>query len=118
MQHLTTEEFKTKIFNYDEKKNWEFSGNKPIIIDFYADWCQPCKMVGPILEELNEEYKDKIDIFKVDVDKEHELSGALGIKSIPSILFIPTDKDPEMAVGALPKTAFKTVIEDLFKIKD
>jgi len=118
MKHLTEQEFKDKIFNYDEKKEWEFTGDKPVIIDFYADWCQPCKMISPILEELNEEYKDKIDILKVDVDKEHQLSAALGIKSIPSILFIPIDKAPEMAVGVLPKQSLEKAIEELFDIKE
>jgi thioredoxin 1 len=118
MQHLTQEDFKKKIFNYDEKTEWEFNGDNPIIIDFYADWCQPCKIVDPILEELNKEYKDKIDIFKVDVDKEHELSAVLGIKSIPSTLFIPKDKEPQMSVGALPKQVFIKAIDELFEIKE
>jgi len=118
MENLTEKEFKEKIFNYDEKDQWEFLGDKPYIIEFGADWCAPCKIVTPILEELSEEYKDKINIKTVDVDKEHNLSAALGIRNIPAILFVPINKEPEMTVGALPKKSFIEAIEELFEIKE
>ena len=89
-----------KVFNYEENKEWKFEGDKPCIIDFYADWCGPCKMVAPILEELSEEYKGKVDIYKVDTEVEQELSAAFGIRSIPSMLFVPQDEQPQMAQGA------------------
>ena len=108
---LTKETFLKKVFNFDDNKEWKFEGDKPCIIDFYADWCGPCKMVAPILEELSEEYKGKIDIYKVDTEVEQELSGVFRIKSIPSMLFIPMDKQPMMQAGALPKTALKEIIE-------
>lgn len=109
---LTTGQFKTDIFNYEEGQEWTYKGNVPAIIDFYADWCGPCKMVAPVLEELAEEYKGKILIYKVDTEKEEELSAVFQIQSIPSILFIPMDGTPMMQKGALPKNVLKKVIEE------
>lgn len=113
MEHLTKQTFFEKVFNYEKNKEWKFEGELPCIIDFYADWCQPCKMVAPILEELSEEYKGKINIYKVDTEVEQELAGAFGIRSIPSLLFCPKDAQPQMAQGALPKETFKQVIDDI-----
>ncbi len=108
---LTAEKFKEDIFDYTKSKEWEFKGELPGIIDFYADWCGPCKMVAPVLEELSEEYEGKINIYKVDTEVEQELASVFGIKSIPSILFMPKDKQPMMQAGALPKNALEEVIE-------
>jgi thioredoxin 1 len=113
MELLTKETFMQKVFNFEENKEWKFEGDLPCLIDFYADWCQPCKMVAPILEELAEEYKGKVNIYKVDTEAERELAGAFGIRSIPSMLFVPKDGQPQMAQGALPKESFKEVIEDV-----
>ncbi len=113
MEHLTKETFLDKVFNFEKNKDWKFEGELPCLIDFYADWCQPCKMVAPILEELSEEYKGKINIYKIDTEAERELAGAFGIRSIPSLLFCPKDGQPQMAQGALPKDTFKQVIEDV-----
>jgi len=109
--NLTTEMFKKDVFDYTTEKEWKFKGELPAIIDFYADWCGPCKMVAPILEELSEEYKNKIVIYKVDTEAEQELSAAFQIRSIPSMLFIPRGKQPMMQAGALPKEGLKEVIE-------
>jgi thioredoxin len=108
---LTTAQFKSDIFDYTTEKEWKFKGELPAIIDFYADWCGPCKMVAPILEELSEEYKDQLTIYKVDTEVEQELSAVFGIRSIPSILFIPKDGQPMMQAGALPKSVLKQVID-------
>ncbi len=116
MEHLTTASFKEKIFDFEHKTEWEFQGELPVIIDFYADWCGPCKMVAPILEELSEEFKGKINIFKVDTEAEQELAAAFGITSIPSILFIPKNDPPQMAQGAMPKDSFKKAITDVLKV--
>jgi thioredoxin len=102
MEHLTKQTFLDKVFNYEQNKDWKFEGELPCLIDFYADWCQPCKMVAPILEELAEEYKGKINIYKIDTESEQELAAAFGIRSIPSLLFCPKDGQPQMAMGALP----------------
>ncbi len=116
MEHLNLETFKSKVFNFEQNKEWKFEGELPAIIDFYADWCGPCKMVAPILEELSGEFKDKINIYKIDTEKEQELSAIFGIRSIPSILFIPKDGKPQMAMGAMPKENFvQTINEVLLK---
>jgi len=108
---LTTEMFKSDVFDYTTEKEWKYKGALPAIIDFYADWCGPCKMVVPILEELSETYKDKILIYKVNTEVEQELSAAFQIRSIPSMLFIPMDKQPMMQAGALPKENLIEAIE-------
>jgi len=115
-EHLTTEAFKAKVFNWDENQEWKYEGELPAIVDFYADWCGPCKMVAPILEELSAEYDGKLNIYKVDTDKEQELAMAFGIQSIPSILFIPMGEKPQMAAGALPKEQLQQVIKDVLKV--
>ena len=108
---LTAEKFKEEVFDYtQDNKDWNFKGKIPAIIDFYADWCGPCKAVAPILEELSNEFADKIIIYKVDTEAEQELSAMFGIRSIPSILFIPIGKEPMMQAGALPKNALVDVI--------
>lgn len=109
---MTTADFKEKVFNYEESKEWKYAGELPAIIDFYADWCGPCKMVAPILEELAKEYDGKLLIYKVDTEVEQELAGVFAIQSIPSILFIPVDAQPMMQKGALPKHVLKQVIDE------
>ena len=113
MEHLTKQTFFDKVFNYEKNKEWTFEGEIPCIIDFYADWCQPCKMVAPILEELSKEYAGKINIYKVDTEDQQELAAAFGIKSIPSMLFVPMGEQPQMAAGALPKETLVQVINDV-----
>jgi thioredoxin 1 len=113
LEHLTKQTFLEKVFNFETNKEWKYEGSLPAIIDFYADWCGPCKMVAPILEELSEEYAGKINIYKIDTEAEQELAGAFGIRSIPSMLFIPMTGQPQMAVGALPKDALKNAIADV-----
>lgn len=108
---LTKDTFIKEIFDYENKKEWKFEGKLPAVIDFYADWCQPCKMVAPIIEELSKEYEGKVNFFKVDTEAQQELAGAFGIQSIPSLLFIPVDGKPQMSAGALPKESFIEVIE-------
>lgn len=114
----TAQEFKDKIFDYDVEDDWKFKGDKPAIVDFSALWCQPCKIVGPILEELSEKYDGKIDIYKIDVDNLPDVSQSFGIKSIPSILFIPMEGEPQMSIGGLPKSTFETAIKNVLKIKN
>ena len=113
MEHLTKETFKEKVFDFEKNKDWKFEGQLPCLIDFYADWCGPCKMVAPILEELSEEYKGRLKIYKVDTEDQQELAAAFGIRSIPSMLFCPSDGQPQMAQGALPKPSLKQAIEEV-----
>jgi thioredoxin len=110
---LTKADFLTKVFDYENNKEWKYQGEVPALIDFYADWCQPCKMVAPILEELEQEYNGKIKVFKIDTEAEQELAAIFGIRSIPSLLFIPKEGKPQMAVGALPKQQLKEAIESV-----
>ncbi len=116
MENLTKEAFKEKVFDFENNKEWKFEGDKPAIIDFYADWCAPCRTLTPVMEELSDEYDGKVDIYKLDTEQEQELAGMFGIRSIPSILFIPVDGQPQMATGALPKESLKKAIEDVLQV--
>ena len=116
-ENLTKDSFLKKVFNFEENKEWKFEGVNHALIDFYADWCGPCKMLAPILEQLSEEYDGKINIYKIDTEAEQELSAAFGIRSIPSMLFCPTEGEPQMANGALPKAELERVIADVLKVK-
>lgn len=117
MEKLTKEVFLEKVFNFEENKEWKFEGDLPCVIDFYADWCGPCKMVHPILEELSKEYDGKIRIYQIDTEVEQELAATFGIRSIPSILFCPIEGQPQMAQGALPKASLVKAIEEILLSK-
>ena len=109
---LTKAEFLKKVFNYEvNTSEWKYEGDKPCIIDFYADWCGPCKQIAPILQELASHYKDDIVVYKIDTDKERELAAAFGVQALPTLLFIPAEGKPQIAQGALPK-------EELIKLID
>jgi thioredoxin 1 len=111
-QNLTAQGFKDNIFDYEGEQDWKFKGERPVIIDFYADWCGPCKAIAPVLEELSNEYQGRLDIYKIDTEKERELSALFGIQSIPTFLFIPVTGEPMMQRGAFPKDVFREVIEE------
>ena len=110
MEHLTKETFLTKVFNYEQNQEWKFECNLPCLIDFYADWCRPCKQVAPIMAELAEKYKGQIIIYKVNTDQERELAQFFGIRSIPTVFFCPPTGEPQMTQGAMPKETFEKVI--------
>jgi thioredoxin len=114
---LTKEAFLEKVFNFENNQEWTFEGKVPAIIDFYADWCGPCKMIAPILEQLSEEYGDKLTIYKVDTEAEQELAAAFAIRSIPSMLFCPMEGQPQMANGALPKAELERIIADVLNVE-
>ena len=114
---LTTETFKEKVFNFEASKEWKYEGDLPAIVDFYADWCGPCKMVAPILEEISKEYAGKMHVYKINTDEEQELAQAFGIQSIPSLLFVPVDAQPQMAAGALPKDTLVKAMKDILKVE-
>lgn len=114
VMNLTKADFLNKVANYEANPNeWKFLGERPAIIDFYATWCGPCKMLAPVLDELAAEYEGQIDIYKVNVEEEEELSALFGIRSVPSILFIPMEGQPQMAQGAMPKPALKEAIHSV-----
>ncbi|NCD42117.1 MAG: thioredoxin [Bacteroidia bacterium] len=110
--HITTEQFKELIWDYEKNPDqWVYKGDLPCMVDFYADWCRPCKIIAPIMDELAEEYKGEIYIYKVDTDKEKEIASIFNIRSIPSLLMIPMEGKPQMATGALPKPTFVEIID-------
>ena len=112
MENLTFKTFKEKIFDFEANKEWTFVGEKPAVIDFYADWCGPCKTIAPILEELDAE-NEGVDFYKINTEEQNDLAAVFHIQSIPSILFIPVEGQPQMAMGAMPKETFKQAIEEI-----
>lgn len=111
--NLTKEDFLTKVMDYkNNPTEWKYLGDKPAVIDFYASWCGPCKMMAPIMDELAKEYEGKVYIYKIDTEAEEELAQIFGIRSIPSLLFIPMDGKPMMSQGALPKAELKKIINE------
>ncbi len=117
VQTITKQDFLDKVFNFEKSQEWDFAGDVPAIVDFYADWCGPCKSLAPLLDELSKEYDGKINIYKVDTEAEQELAGAFGIRSIPSLLFCPKGEKPQMAQGALPKQQFEELIQNILKVE-
>lgn len=113
---LDNDTFKKLIFNYESEKEWKFSGKKPVIIDFYADWCAPCRQLSPLIEELAREYSGKIDVYKVDTEKEKDLARNLGITGLPTLLFIPVEGSPQVTMGALPKESLVQAITEVLKV--
>jgi thioredoxin len=115
-EKLTKDKFIEKVFDYENNKDWKYAGNLPSIIDFYADWCGPCKMIAPVLEELSKEYEGKMNVYKINTEEEQELAAAFGIQSIPTLLFIPVEGEPRMAQGALPKESLLNIMKDVLKV--
>ena len=113
---LSTENFKKLIFNYDVSKKWKFEGDKPAIIDFYADWCSPCRQLSPLVEEIAKEYNGKIVVYKVDTEKEKILTQSLGITGLPTLLFIPVNGQPKASMGLIPKTTLVKTINEVLLI--
>lgn len=121
MEHLTLDTFKEKICECGlggGEAKWTFKGQLPAVIDFYADWCGPCKMVSPVLEKLSKEYEGRLNIYKVNTENEPQLSAMFGITSIPSILFIPTDGKPQMSAGALPEREFRRMFREILGVEE
>jgi len=111
---LNKADFLTKVFNYEKNPTkWTYEGDKPCIIDFYADWCGPCRRVAPVLKELAKRYKNDIVIYKINIDKERELAGTFGVTSIPTILFVPMKGEPQVSMGALPEESLVKMIEEV-----
>jgi len=114
--YISQDEFKKEIFDYVKNKEWKYTGKVPAIVDFYADWCRPCKMLEPTLIELQKEYKGKIQIYKINTDKNPDISSVFGIRGIPAMLFIPMEGQPQMSTGLLPKETIETTITDILKV--
>lgn len=113
VEHLTLDTFKEKVWDFEKNPGeWVYEGSEPCVIDFYADWCKPCKMVAPIMDELAVKYEGKVKIYKIDVDKEKQLAAIFGVRSIPAVLFSPMTGKPSMQTGALPKDQYIKIIND------
>ena len=113
VQHLTYNEFLKKVWNFEKDQNtFVYKGKLPAIIDFYADWCGPCRRVAPIMEKLAEEYDGKLLVYKVNTEKERDLATVFNVKSIPMVLFIPVEGQPMMQVGAMPEEGYRKVVEE------
>ena len=114
---LTTETFKQKVFNFEVNKEWKYEGNLPAIVDFYADWCGPCKRLSPIVDELAKEYAGKIVVYKVNTDAEQMLAQSMGIESLPTLLFVPMKGKPQASMGLVPKETLVKAINDILLVK-
>jgi thioredoxin 1 len=112
-EHLDAEGFKKLVFDWEKGSDWKYEGELPAVVDFYAEWCGPCKMLGPVLEELSGKYADRLKVYKVDVDNEPELAGVFGVQSVPTLLFIPMKGQPRMVLGALPKPQLEKTIGEI-----
>lgn len=113
---LTAKDFKRAVMDYDlHPDQWAFEGKRPAVVDFYATWCRPCKMMAPVVEQLARKYKGKIDFYKVDIDQEEELASVFGIQSIPTLMFIPIKGDPAVQTGAMPQAELEKAIQALLK---
>ena len=117
IEHLTKVTFKQKVFDFEVNKQWKYAGNVPCIIDFYADWCGPCKKLAPTVEQIAKDYKGKINVYKVNVDEQQELAGAFGIQGIPAVLFCPQTEKPQMSTGLISRADFDKAIKDVLKIQ-
>lgn len=116
MEVLNSQSFQKKVFNYTAGQDWKYEGDLPAIVDFYADWCGPCRMLSPVLEEISKEYAGKIHVYKVDTEASPELAALFGIRSIPSILFVPNKGEPAMAAGFVAKDGLKRAIKEILQV--
>jgi thioredoxin len=114
--HLNKTAFIEKIFDYEKNSEWAYKGDKPAIVDFYADWCGPCQKLSPLLEEIQGEYNGKLQVYKVDTEKSRELAAAFGIRSLPTIVFIPINEEPRAVLGYVPKEQLTKMITDILKV--
>jgi len=116
--HLTAANFKQLVWDYTKNpQEWSYKGDQPCIIDFYADWCRPCKMIAPIMVELSKEYKGKVRIYKINIDEQRELAKLFNVSSIPAVLFVPNKGKPQMAVGAMQKASYVEAIQQVLNVK-
>jgi thioredoxin len=114
--HLDAAAFREKVFDYEKGGDWRYLGELPALIDFYAEWCGPCKSIAPTLEALSDEFAGKVSIYKVDTDREQELAMAFGVQSVPTLVFVPKEGQPRMAVGALTKKGFEQAFAEIFGV--
>ena len=114
---LDKDAFINQVFDYENNSEWNYKGDKPAIIDFYADWCGPCRKLSPLLEELQSDYNGKIQVYKVDTEKSRELAAAFGIQSLPTIVFVPLNKEPQAVLGFVPKEKLTQMVSNILKVE-
>jgi thioredoxin len=112
VNYITTAQFKTKVFDYVNEKEWKYLGKTPCVIDFYTTWCGPCKRLAPIMDELSETYKGKVVFYKADIEQERELAGVFQISSIPQVLYVPMEGQPILLKGLYPKEEIIKIIDE------
>jgi len=117
VQQLTTEKFKKLVYNYDENKEWKYLGTTPAVVDFYADWCPPCRALSPIVEGIAKEYQGKLVVYRVNTDQEKELVQSLGITNLPTLLYIPANGKPQVTLGIIPRDKIIKTINTVLLIK-
>ncbi len=116
IKHLDAESFKAEVFDYVNSKEWSYKGDKPAILDFYADWCGPCKMLAPHLEAMQKEYNGAIQVYKINTDEQRELAGAFGIQSLPTIVFVPKDGQPQAVMGYREQADLEKMVTEVLKV--
>ncbi|MFW6267903.1 MAG: thioredoxin [Marinilabiliaceae bacterium] len=114
---LDKDAFVNQVFDYENNSEWKYKGDKPAIIDFYADWCGPCKKLSPLLEELQSDYNGKIQVYKVDTEKSKELAATFGIQSLPTIVFVPMNEEPQAVLGFVPKEKLTEMVSNILKVE-
>ncbi|WP_289054341.1 thioredoxin [Carboxylicivirga marina] len=115
--YLDADSFKEKVFNYETNKEWKYEGEVPAILDFYADWCGPCKMLSPVLDKIQKEYNGKVQIYKINTDEQKELAATFGIRSLPTIVFVPLNGEPQAAMGYRSKNDLETMITEILQVQ-
>lgn len=115
--YLDAKSFKEKVFDYENNTEWKYEGEVPAILDFYADWCGPCKMLSPVLTNLQKEYNGKIQIYKINTDQQRELSATFGIRSLPTIVFVPLKGEPQAAMGYRSQNDLETMISEILQVE-
>jgi thioredoxin 1 len=116
VEHLTKEDFINKVFDFEKVDTWKFTGDLPAIIDFWAEWCPPCKMISPLLDEISKKYEGKLQVYKVNTDEETDIASAFRVLSIPTLLFIPMNEPPHLSIGALPKAGIEKLVHEVLKV--
>ncbi|MBK3518846.1 thioredoxin [Carboxylicivirga marina] len=115
--YLDADSFKEKVFNYETNKEWKYEGEVPAILDFYANWCGPCKMLSPVLDKIQKEYNGKVQIYKINTDEQKELAATFGIRSLPTIVFVPLNGEPQAAMGYRSKNDLETMITEILQVQ-